>query len=208
MRKGLPFEALAKEGFAMPLVLMAVAVVIVIAGVFTYFIITPKPVPPGGSSIIVPSPSATSPIQKDETANWKTYENKALGFSIKYPPNAKLTGAIDVGGVGTVDLDLAEINSKITIAVKDRALAEAFPSSFGSCSQKGEVVNVLIGDVEGKRCVRKSADGSTVLIIIDDFTRNGQVIYDMALIKLRPSEQNLEGAKFFDQILSTFKFID
>ena len=33
------------------------------------------------------TPSATSSTQKDETADWKTYYNKKLGFSLKHPNN-------------------------------------------------------------------------------------------------------------------------
>ena len=80
--------------------------------------------------------------------------------------------------------------------------------SFKSCSEKGEVSSTTIDGVKVKKCVLKSSDGTTVVILFDDFTKNGRVIYDAALVKLRPSEQNLEGAKYFDQILSTFRFVD
>lgn len=168
----------------------------------------PSPTPVS-SPTLSPSPTTQqSSSTTDEMANWKTYKNALVGFSIKYPANAQLYEAIDSNGVGTVDIRISDDNLRISIAVKDVQAAQLLPSTFKSCSAKGEVSILVIDGIESKKCVRKSSDGSITLIIVDDFTRNGQVIYDIGLTPLQPRDNNLRAAEIFDQILSTFQFID
>ena len=67
MRKSSPFEASAKEGFVLPLVLVLVAIGIIAIGAIAYFQLKPKPAPQTyRTQTIPPSPTqATSPAQVD-----------------------------------------------------------------------------------------------------------------------------------------------
>ena len=75
-------------------VLVIVIVTAIIAGAYWYFVLSKPTGEVDTSPIKVSTPSdkkatssATPSAKKDETAGWKTYINKELGFSIKYPPN-------------------------------------------------------------------------------------------------------------------------
>jgi len=85
--KKLPF------GFASPLILLAVGLIVGIAITFAYFQFKSKPAHQNQPSSIpqstpasTPNPDASrEPNGSAETANWKTYTNKEHGFSFKYP---------------------------------------------------------------------------------------------------------------------------
>lgn len=74
-----------EKGFALPLVLVGVAVIAAIVGTVVYFKLKSKPV-----SLTQTGFSQTqtvSPPNIDETANWKVYSDSKNGFSIIYPPD-------------------------------------------------------------------------------------------------------------------------
>src|SRR3990170_248678 len=106
-----------KKGYFTPPVLIILAIIIfavaIVIAINTDLVkrIQKEPSPTPSLS---PTARQTTP-SPDETANWKTYANPKVGFSIKYPPNTTLTESIGENNVGTVDLEIPEINSKISI---------------------------------------------------------------------------------------------
>ena len=81
------------------------------------------------------------------------------------------------------------------------------PSVFKT--QKGGIISdVIIDSVRTRKLVKTSTDGTKVLIVTDDFTKTGQLIYEVDLMLIKPSEPNKDSQKTFDQILSTFQFLD
>lgn len=76
-----------EKGFVLSLVLVILALGVIAGGVAIFQLkskLTPQPQPPQAA---VSSPiQATSPAQKDETANWKTYVSPNNVFTLKYPP--------------------------------------------------------------------------------------------------------------------------
>ena len=81
-----------KSSFSTKIILLIVFLLILLGTGGTYLALNSKnkPTPVVSKTNLTPSPTEASakvgtPI--DETANWKTYTNKALGYSIKYPPN-------------------------------------------------------------------------------------------------------------------------
>ncbi len=70
---------------------------ILIIGIVGYFafvkksdLVTQQPVPaPIKTDDLTKTPSSSIPKPDDETADWETYTSNSLGFSIKYPDDAK-----------------------------------------------------------------------------------------------------------------------
>jgi len=73
------------RGSVLIILVLILGILLGVAGFFAYQEFYRKPAPS-------PSPTSTNqfesntPSSIDETANWKTYENQKVGFSIKYPP--------------------------------------------------------------------------------------------------------------------------
>ena len=79
------------DGFASPIILLAVGLIVGIGITFAYFQFKSKPAPqpqptttPQSTSTPTDLSSETQ-VKEDETANWKTYTNTKLNFSVKYP---------------------------------------------------------------------------------------------------------------------------
>ncbi len=70
-----------------------IGVVVIAAGFFGYIFMNK----PKNNIAIVPTPTATSSVIS--TADWKTYTNKDLGFSFKYPANCAESSSSMVGGI-------------------------------------------------------------------------------------------------------------
>src|SRR3989344_8366925 len=73
-------------------VLVIVIVTAIIAGAYLYFVlgksageVDTSPIKVSTPTTKKATPSATPSAKKDENTGWKTYTNKNLGFSIKYP---------------------------------------------------------------------------------------------------------------------------
>src|SRR3989344_8469207 len=78
-------------GFASPLILVVIGLIVGIGITFAYFQFKSKPAPQPEPATIQTT-SQSSPVSKvsptasaDETASWKTYTNKEQGFEVKYP---------------------------------------------------------------------------------------------------------------------------
>src|SRR3989344_8944715 len=127
--KKLPF------GFASPLILLAVGLIVGIAITFAYFQFKSKPAHQNQPSLIpqstpasTPNPDASrEPNGSAETANWKTYTDNGFKFEIKYPNNLKtnkLTAHDDLlGGVSLYliynDQEFRPQMSEISVWVED-----------------------------------------------------------------------------------------
>lgn len=77
-----------KRGFIGPALIIAVAIVLIGAGILGAFYIGKKS----------PGPTATNPVVQasptlDVTANWKTYSGSSIDFAFKYPENFQITSA-------------------------------------------------------------------------------------------------------------------
>src|SRR3989344_1832547 len=80
-------------GFASPIVLLAVGLIVGIGITFAYFQFKSKPAPqPQPTDIQSTSTdlSSETPVKEDETANWKTYTSQEGKYSVKYPDSVKI----------------------------------------------------------------------------------------------------------------------
>lgn len=89
--KKLPF------GFASPIILLAIGLIVGIGVTFAYFQFKSKPAPqPQQSTVIQSTPtdlSSKTQVPEDETASWKTYTDANLKLQFKYPSDWKVAGS-------------------------------------------------------------------------------------------------------------------
>ena len=181
---------------------------------------------PSPTPTLAPEPTPTP----DPTANWKTYTNQKYNYSFKYPAEAKLEEGkgyeerlqetiLTFYGPNYPGPGEFTDGYGITFAVL-KNLGNATPNQLAQKvfaeSQKGIADKTLEGDISkckveevtrggttGTRftyCVR--APGSGVVNFSEWFVKNGITYQIYAVL------QNSNYQKDFDQILSTFKFLD
>lgn len=166
--------------------------------------------------------SPTEPLRtsiKDETTNWKTYENSAMKFSIKYPFGWEVGEEKSRGDSASIYIDkinqglysginimrgplnppdkTEEWNSEeILSSYEKEVIDEEFPNA-----KKEERKEIIIDGINGaKFCgvTQEEEQYCDVVIILDR--------YGPFVIRCLSEEQ--ECGPTFSQMLYTFKFID
>lgn len=163
---------------------------------------TPTPIPqPTSIPTLIPTP--------DETANWKTYENSDLSFQLKYPADLVLKEKKVLDPVKlnfSIENDSLLINSSVyqmdILQLKDWVVEHGpngksginyFPSAEKiTSSTRGNYSTVEFDDY---------IPGQSTLIHSIAFSLNRKA-YVFTLVK------SADSGKLFDQILSTFKFLN
>ncbi len=206
------------------LIVAVIAAVVIGLGVLIFFILQPKPETTSTVTTKKATPSAkisTPSAKKDETADWKTYTNSVLKFSIKYPEEVEET--FDPEYSLTTNVEFSLVLKKET---------------YGSLFEDGIYLSLtIINDLDPLIPVNRIEESYTELSIetmieskkigssvpatilnvsggIDNLYRN---VY--AFVKLRNgkilnihiawTEANKDKYdKFSGQILSTFKFLE
>ena len=168
-----------------------------------------------------PSVSPEPPVPSD-TANWKTYTNKVYGFNLKYPnewvykevlPNTSDNSyswppmsisfapeSIPPGIVWmTIDTSHLQLNEYI-----DSQLCH----SPGDCASSRNATNIQVGGYPAKKVLDMPGPLSTENILV----KKDDTIYRITISYQDKSYEELYSQnhkrEIFDQILSTFKFID
>lgn len=71
------------------ILIVVVAIIVILTGTVGYLTLIRKPValptPTPKPTQVSQTPESPTPTPQDETANWQTYTNADLGYSIKYP---------------------------------------------------------------------------------------------------------------------------
>lgn len=163
-----------------------------------------------------PSPKPTPMV--DETANWKTYINKKLGFSIEYPEK-ELPYVID-GPYGPFFSINQEPNPHGASYLGVQVFLPGLMVDWrGPNDDVGTYIDKLISafsvgaqssirreriTVAGEKAERLFGFRHTdILVTVDVYIFHKGKLYEVSLVPDDPSKY-----KMFDQILSTFKFID
>lgn len=147
----------------------------------------------------------TQPSPSDETANWKTYSNLESNYSIKYPNILNYRTSNYQREDRKVNADIfspVDQSYEITIISYSK---EAIPSlEFNATTTNEKLINISGQKVKRKEGIEVVSEKGTVIHVgpIEHPDRNYLIIYTSGN---NIAEEN--SLRTFDQMLSTFKFI-
>lgn len=172
-----------------------------------------------------PIPMATSSPVADQTANWREYINKDNNYTFKFPESFKYPSVITAEDSNFFSMN-ENVNSPLALT-KDDALLETsvYVNTDKTTLDKVELINKAdINDILDQpfQPIGKLKKISTFLetgsILIDETSlmtgpeyyiaiiKNENKIYTIKLFAYQDKLRDLE--KTFDQIVTTFKFIE
>ncbi len=192
------------------IILIVVFMILVGGGATTYVAFNnkskPAPIVPKEAPISTPSPT---PV--DETANWKTYVDAKLNFSIKYPPQIAIYRTLSEGGVEFVksenkEKDLREVN---TLAVYSREVGGTNPEEVFKNSECPKPCNEKIEQVELNNAMGVKTLGPGYPYTYNYYLTNKNKT--ATVVRLFISPNNIDPDKdltLFEKMFFTFKFLD
>lgn len=156
-----------------------------------------------------PPPEPTPSPVTDPTANWKTYTNKAFNYSVKYLSDWTVTeentgqGELARQSFRTAELDFSSTATELILAVVTEKPDSERLKSIGVI---GEGVTSTFGNVSGTLYESEGTGIAGSGFRMDFIFEKGSQVY---WIYLSTGLQNKMLYKpTFEQILSTFKFLD
>ena len=182
-----------------------IALLIVAIGVFSFSYYNPEatPVPPiniksGTKSAKVATKSSEKVTQKDETADWKTFDSTTYKYSIKYPPTWIVTSKDEKGFVVRVKEDAFE---RIAIQVNvNTGFCEG-----GTAKTKAIKVSNIDG-TEYSCFVSKRNEPAEINYLFKDAKGNQNYVISGSIYAA--GEELTNQLNTIKLILSTFKFLD
>ena len=164
-----------------------------------------------------PTPLAIPTVDPSITASWKTYLNKELNYTFKYPPDWKLNLQ-----TGYTPLQLYSNDARYLLYFSDPYGYGDTPENNAKVARYGTNVinesNIKIGGHKGIKLEALVTNSSTyhITIYLGDIYRKVIVNNKMEQIKgtlkiyyeIRDKAQIEEAKMLLYQILSTFKFTD
>ena len=211
-------------------VLVIIVVTAVIAGAYWFFILNKDsdtsdltgPVPK--SNVTPATPSATPSTQKDDISDWRTY--KSGEFIFKYPPNWKLQKEDLTNNDLRLNSPNIEADIENVINVKKGSMIRFFPSEEYTSNKtllqyvkdkfktelEQKVAITTSTNLGGEGAVRLDSKLGVYGTSASDFISstiyivNNDKLYKITRLYL-PGKQS-EHKDTFNQILSTFKFLD
>ncbi len=146
--------------------------------------------------------------QEDETADWKTYRNETFGFEIRHPENWRLLQEADIISFQPPFSDLYFNIDKISSQSTVKEFLEGIDSDAIILIEQKNI------QVDGRTAIQRNTSYSRApegedswTTYIEDSIEQG---YSITIIRLvgRPEVINETIVSLYNQILSTFKFID
>jgi hypothetical protein len=215
------------KGIAAILIVLIIIGVLVLGGIY-YFLVkkTQKPVSctleakicPDGSTVGRTGPNcefAECPAEKsDETADWKTYKNEEYGFEVKYPNNwyaepedlADLSAKLSIifGNYPIKESSGRKDYTSVNFVVEETPALDEYLNEMKKYGAKIEETNIA-----SNKAYKTTATGKEVYLgdnlnpSISITTIHNNYMY--GLLILYPNEIS---EKVFNQIVSTFRFLD
>lgn len=168
--------------------------------------VTPTPPPAGGSELPPAPPPVPGEPTTDETANWKTYTDAKLGFSIKYPPQwSPHTEGISQGVVfrsSEIEAGMPQAGVSAKENLKGLSPYEWWQESIKGYGDEASLTanttqkSVTIGGVQGTRV--ETINTYEGIPFVQVLLPKSKTIYIIEISMIK------DGT--FDQILSTFRF--
>lgn len=190
------------------LILLSVSILI-FAAVAGYFYLQSRSLRTQLASSPTPTSPPTPQPSIDPTATWQSYVNEKFNFSFTYPQGLVIYDGIqqvedrllvqnfeDKPGRASSDADFQIV---VRVGNKGKMLLEDYPKVWEKEFGKSNSENVTIDGVAAMKGLsgQKGSAVPTVWIAKD------QYVYSIQL-----STPNSKNANYFDQILSTFQFLD
>ncbi len=197
------------------IILFIVLLLVVMGTVFgvTAYLATDKPaLNQKPQAVSTPEPTeAPTPIVKDETSDlsskvlatedWKTYRNKKYGFEVKYPEDFE-GQELEAGDI-LLEATKKDNGGSYYFTIKKRLNYKINQSQIVSSAEK-----IVIGGQTGYKYFYTEGMGKSGVVLIqvgqDELTISFDFIGDSQIAKTR----KIYFQDFFNQILSTFKFIE
>jgi hypothetical protein len=162
-----------------------------------------------------PTPTSTPTPTPDPTADWKTYTDTKNTFSLKYPASLPIETSL-CGGTCIEDLRFtpnpATGGSSIAVVLTSKDSRIKTLDDYKNIIVKGDssIINVQDTKIAGNNAVSyKLSGGIPPLPIIEYAVVHNNYYYIIRLLDSDETKKDLAGnQKIFDQILSTFTFLD
>jgi len=186
------------------IILALLAVLAVVVYVFGSKLLTPKSVStPTPIAVVTPSPTT------DPTANWEIYTNNYWGFSIKYPQD-KLTQCpnytTDQGGIRFFNFGFSCPNG--TDVVYKIGIVGNVPAS--QYKEPKEPTTTEQISIDGKQATKNTYiyTESDATLFAQKESQEIVINLNKGILVLEQWGDNTDDKQMFDQILSTFKFVE
>jgi hypothetical protein len=170
-----------------------------------------------------PNPKTASTPTSNVTANWKTYINSDYDYSIKYPPDwtfGEHPTILEGQKMPYSNLPKYTIfitSQNIVLDSFEKIALSTGTSCVGKCPEEGSETSVKLGTdyrMELPTVEKRISESGFEYYYVRSYYKSITVVIpipgnEKVYIEMRPeSWPQDEGYLIFDQILSTFKFID
>jgi hypothetical protein len=148
-------------------------------------------------------------IKKSETANWKTYRNEEYKYEVKYPSDWKINVIID----WLVTFTSPSVEKQFSITVPESKMIEEKPPPVclaGRCSDATffKDIEITLNNFSGIRREIVYSEFPGPLINIETYILKGKFFFRLDFKHWETAEITPEDTNFYNQMLSTFKFLE